>query len=278
MNKIFNWNIENFSKNQKKIADFIEKNLKRLPYLTEQEIANELKISVASVSRFWKVINYKNFKEFKQSLVDDYDITPAHKMQSLINKVEGENLPSNMLELGVQYLTETSSKLSREDFNKAIHAIHEARQIHIFAPGISNGLAQMLQFRLKRYGLSISLIEKGGSEVFETLMHLNNQDLIIVFAFSTISPEAKIIIDYAKKIGFTTLFITDFLVSEIIDDADIVLYSYRGQMWEFHSMVAPTVLVESLIIGVGTKDKKCSLEKLNYLNKLRKEYASFFSK
>ena len=278
MKQIFDWNIEQLSKNQKKIANFIEKNLKRLPYLTEQEIAKELKISIASVSRFWKVIDYKNFKEFKQSLGEDYDITPAHKMQSLITKVEGEDLPTNMLGLGIQYLTETSSKLSRDNFNKAVEAIHEARHIHIFAPGISIGLGQLLQFRLKRYGLLINLIEKGGNEIFETLMHLNNQDLLIVFAFSTISREAKIILDFAKKIGYTTLFITDFLVSETIENADIVLYSYRGQMWEFHSMVAPTVLVESLIVGVGMKDKEASLEKLEYLNKLRKEYASFLAR
>ena len=90
--------------------------------------------------------------------------------------------------------------------------------------------------------------------------------------FSSTSAETKIILDYAKQVSFQTILITDFIVSEAIEEADIVLYSYRGQMWEFHSMVAPTVLVESLIVGVGMENKESSLEKLENLHKLRKKY------
>ncbi len=278
MKQLFNRNLNNFTKNQKLIANFVENNITRIIYMTESEIAKEVKISTASVSRFWGAVGYKNFKEFKQSLVEKHHVNPAYKMQSLINKIEKNDLPFNMLELAEQYLADTSTKLSRESFYNAVAAIKNARQIHVFAPGISSGLADLLRFRLRRYGLWVNHIEKGGNELFESLMHLTEVDLMIVFAFSTVSLEAQVILDLASKIGFKTLFITDVLVSDIIGQADITLYSYRGPMWEFHSMVAPTALVESLIVGVGMENQETTIEKLEYLNRLRKQYASLLPK
>ncbi|MGP7818114.1 MurR/RpiR family transcriptional regulator [Niallia sp. 01092] len=274
--QMFTWKVEEMSTNQKKIADYIEKNINRIPYLTVQEIADELDISIASVSRFWKTCGYKNLKDFKQQLSEKLGITPFHKMSNFIKKVsDGDDLPTNMMKLGIQYLTETSEWLSREAFSESIQAILHASNTHIFAPGYSNSLGEMLRYRLRRNGLSIHLMETKNNEIFETLMHLTNMDLVIVFAFSNIASETKIIFDYAKKAGYQTILITDLLVSELIEDADIVLHTYRGQKWEYHSMVAPTILIESLIVGVGMENEQTSLAKLEHLNKLRKQYSSF---
>lgn len=278
MNKNFNWNLDNLSKNQKKIANFIESEIKSIPFLTEQEIADHLHISIASVSRFWKAIGYKNLKEFKLQLMTNLDITPAIKMQSLISKVQGDDLPTNMLNLGKNYLDETSSKLSRNNFDLAIKAIQRARHIYIFAQGAARGLAQLLQYRLKRYGFVIHIIEINKREIFESLIHLNKDDLVIIFNFSSIYPETKVILDYAIEAKYQTILISDIIVSEVIDQADLVLYSYRGQLYEFHSMVAPTMLVESIIVGVGIEEKEAAFEKLEHLNKLRKRYAASLQK
>ena len=66
--------------------------------------------------------------------------------------------------------------------------------------------------------------------------------------------------------------ITDRLISDFNTNADIVLYASRGELWEFHSMVAPTFLIENLIIGIGMQQKKKSISKLEKLNELRSKY------
>ncbi|MEK3785563.1 MULTISPECIES: MurR/RpiR family transcriptional regulator [Paenibacillus] len=278
MNQHFDWDLDKLSKNQKKIANFIEKNTNRIAYLTEQEMADQVRVSIASISRFWRVIGYKNFKEFKQMLADNPDITPAYKIQNLINKVDGEDLPGQMLKLGVQYLTETADALSRPDFHRAIAALREAQRIYVYAPGPSQGLGELLSFRLKRYGMHIINMGMGGHEMYESLMHLQPADVVVVFGFSNILPETKAIMQIGKQVGYKTVFITDFMVSDMLNEADIVLYTYRGKLSDFHSMVAPTVLVESLIVGVGQAEKENIIPKLNYLNQLRKQYASLIPK
>jgi len=278
MDPTFTWNLDKLSKNQIKIANFIENDTKRIPFLTEQEIADELNISIASVSRFWKAAGFRNLKDFKKEMMAAFDITPAYKMKSLIDKVEGDDLPSNMLSLGQNYLSETSAKLARDDFSKAVHAIRSARHVYLFAQGSAAGLGQLLEYRISRYGVLIRNMCSEGEQLFDSLMHANEKDLVIIFNFSKVLPETTVILDYARKANYQCLLITDLLVSEILEQADMVLYSYRGQIHEFHSMVAPTMLVESLIVGVGSEEKDAALQKLEHLAALRKAYTALLRK
>ena len=63
-----NWNIEDLTPHQKVIADYVQKNIKAMLYMTETEIAAQLQLSNATVSRFWKSIGFENFKDFKNNL------------------------------------------------------------------------------------------------------------------------------------------------------------------------------------------------------------------
>ncbi|MCR8633139.1 MurR/RpiR family transcriptional regulator [Paenibacillus radicis (ex Xue et al. 2023)] len=276
MDKRFKWNLENMSANQKKIADFIEKNGTRIVTLTEQDMASELQISIASVSRFWKAAGFKNLKDYKLSLIhENGDISPANKIQNLLNKVGADDLPGDMIDLSIQYLKETSAHLSREDFNLAVQALNRSRHIHIFAPGPSEALGDLLQFRLTRFGYAATTTPKSGRELFEALAHLHKEDTVVIFGFVRMLAETEILLRHAKETGYTTILITDQLVSDMNALADIVLYSFRGQMWEFHSMVAPMALVESLIVAAGMHNKEATLKQLEHFIALRKQYSSY---
>ncbi|AXI10156.1 hypothetical protein CUC15_14990 [Oceanobacillus zhaokaii] len=109
--------------------------------------------------------------------------------------------------------------------------------------------------------------------MFEDLLHITKDDVVVLFAFVRILPEAKVILEHAKRVGFQTIIITDQLVSNFANFADIVLFASRGEMWEFHSMVAPTFLIENLIITIGMKNKNANLQRLELLSGLRKQYA-----
>lgn len=87
-------------------------------------------------------------------------------------------------------------------------------------------------------------------------------------------PETRVILDHIKSIGGKSIVITDRLISDFNTNADIVLYASRGELWEFHSMVAPTFIVENLIIEVGIRQKEKSISKLEKLNELRSKYKS----
>lgn len=81
---------------------------------------------------------------------------------------------------------------------------------------------------------------KSGHEIFESLVHLTDQDVVLIFGFGKLHPETKVILDYSKEVGAKSIVMTDCLISDFNTTADIILFSSRGELWEFHSMIAPT--------------------------------------
>jgi DNA-binding MurR/RpiR family transcriptional regulator len=270
----FNWNKETMSPNQYKIADYIQKNTQLVLLSTEQEISDALDLSIASVSRFWRSAGYKNFKEFKFKMKNQLEATPAGKMKNIINRMEGQELQKQTLTISMNHLEKTLQHFSPSEFEHAVHALTSANRIYLYSPGPSKGLGELMHYRMSRFGLSIAHLDRNGSEIFEDLIHLGQDDLVVIFGFIRLLPEAKVILEYSKTIGYKTLLITDQLVSDFTDLADIVLFVSRGELWEFHSMIAPTYMIENLIIATGMKNKAESLKNLEELSQLRQRFAS----
>ncbi|MFJ9463071.1 MurR/RpiR family transcriptional regulator [Viridibacillus arvi] len=267
-----NWPLENLTPNQKILADYIQKNMTSILYSTETEIADQLNLSNATVSRFWKTIGYRNFKDFKNNLKEHIEISPANKLENIMQQVETSDLQTQMLKLSTHHLEETLLHFSSENFQKAIDALVMSKKIYIYSPGPSEGLGKLIDFRLSRFGLSIHYMPKSGHEIFESLVHLTDQDVVLIFGFVKLHPETKVILDYSKEVGAKSIVMTDCLISDFNTTADIILFSSRGELWEFHSMIAPTFLIENLIIGVGKELKGNSISKLEELNSLRSKY------
>ncbi len=269
-----NWNKEALSPNQIKIADYIQKNIEFILLSTEQEISNKLGMSIASVSRFWRSVGYKNFKEFKLKVKEQLESSPAGKMQNIMKQVEGGELQHHTLSISVSHLEKTLQHFSAKNFDEAIQTLLTSQQIFLYCPGPSKGLGELMCYRMARYGLSIKIIENNGSEIFEDLLHISKDDVIVIFGFIRLLPEAKVLLQHSKTVGYKTILLTDQLISDFTDLADCVLFASRGELQEFHSMVAPTYMVENLIIATGMGNKERSLKKLEELSHLRKQYAN----
>lgn len=267
------WNTDTLSPSQYKIADYIQKNVHTVLFSTEQEIADTLGLSIASVSRFWRSVGYKSIKDFKAQMREQLNVTPAAKMKHIMDKAGSSPLPEQFFQSSISHLQETLSHYSPENFEKAASMIASGRRIYIQGPGPSSGLARLLGYRLSRFGLSVHLLERGGSELLEDLLHLGAEDVVFIFGFVRLLPEAKTIVEHAVEIGYSTILMTDRLISDFSNQCDITLFASRGEMWEFHSMIAPTFLIENLIVAVGMRNQEAHLHKLKELDKLRKKFA-----
>ena len=61
----------------------------------------------------------------------------------------------------------------------------------------------------------------------------------------------------------------------MLELSDIVLHVERGEIWEFHSMITPLLLVEALVVKIALKNEDASMEKLNNLHELRSTYKKY---
>lgn len=263
---------QHLTPNEKKIADYISKNGVTILTYTEEEIAKELQISNATVSRFWRKIGFKNFKDFKNNYKENIGVSPANKLEHIMEQVDATTIHAQMMTTSMKHLEITLAQYDVEVFQKAVNSLIGARTIYIFCPGPSEGLGSLLNFRLSRFGLTIKLLPKSGHEIFESLLHFSADDVLFLFGFVKLHPESRVLLEHARKLGMTSVVMTDCLVSDFNTYADYLLFASRGELWEFHSMIAPTFVIENIIIAVGKETSERSMRKLEMLDTIRKEY------
>ena len=169
-------------------------------------------------------------------------------------------------------LVNTLEALDVEQFKQAITLMSTCRKLYIHAPSSAEGLGVLMKHRLARFGLDIEILPKSGHELFESLMHFRQEDVVLIFGFVSMNREASVLLDYAKKVDYKTIIVTDCLISDFQESGDYVFYTNRGELWEFHSMIAPTFLIENFILGIGQHLEKQSIQNLEKLSELRKQY------
>ena len=133
-------------------------------------------------------------------------------------------------------------------------------------------MAQLLYFRLRRLGLQVSLLPSGGSELLEGLAQAAEGDLVVLFSFSKLSREGRILLDHSRSAGYRTLAFVGRACLPAEERADISLFAYRGTEKEYHSMAAPAALLDALAVAVAERLGTEGTERLQSLHRMKKDY------
>lgn len=261
------------TQSDEKIIDYIYQHISTIPYLTIDQLAKELEVSIATLSRFVRHVGYPNFKELKNAIIAHESIlTPAQKFQDALS-LSGTISAKSLLHQQQEYIDKTIENLSEHDINKAVKMIRDTQVIHIFGKGASAGPAELLSFRIKCFQKHTIRLHSSGSELFEDLAGIRPGELIVIFAFYKISVEAKVVLDHARKMKIPTILVTDRLYTEHETRGDVNLYVYRGGNSEHHSMTALVALIDALVVLVANSSKEVPENTTADRNELRERYS-----
>lgn len=254
-----------------RFAEFIEASGEELLFMNIGQVAERTGMSEATISRSVRHLGFSDFKDLKKSLISEKTSSgAAGKMAGTLAKEDFA--PDNLFVWQQNYLKRTADKLTEEELMKAVSYMQEARRIYIFAKNASGSMAQLLFFRLRRMGVDVSLLPSGGSEIVEGLSRVGKEDLIILFGFTKISKEGRLILDCKRDIGYKVLTLTSRNHIPEEEQGDVNLYVYRGEPREYHSMVAAAAIVDILVLTLAEKMKADAAKHLTRIENLKQKY------
>lgn len=261
-----------FTKAEQKILEYIGSHTDVFLFLSIGQLAARLGVSDATISRFARHVGCRDFKELKSVVVrQSTGEGPAAKMAGTLLREPGFRVENWLLQQQL-CLQKTLEQMDTAEFDRAVQAILDARRVFIHAKSASASLGQLLLFRLRRLGLSVSVLPSGGSEVLEGLAQAGEGDLVIMFSFLKVSREGRMILDYQKSAGCRTLAFSSRLYAPREEQADINLFVYRGDIKEYHSMAAPAAMVDALVVALSEKMGAASVRQLSRLHELKENY------
>lgn len=266
------------TKSEKRIANFLRKNQEESAFLSAGEIASRLDLSEATLVRFARSLGFSSYPAMRTVLQDNFRrrVTHSARLRGRLNDLrDGGDIFERLTATEIDFLTQALDSIKQEELNKAVEILHEHDRVFVFGLGPSVSLVDLLELRLRRFGREVVPLTSSGREFLEYLTMMEEKDLLFVICFFDQNPALKLVIDYANKVGTTIIMLTDTLEAILGDKVDVVLSAKRGPIGEFHSLVVPMTVINSLLLSLASMEQEKSMNLLDKLDNLRDQLKAF---
>ena len=185
---------------EQKILDYINTNTDTFLFLSIGQLAERLELSDATVSRFARHVGCRDFKALK-SLVLEQSPGPAVKLAATLS--QGARFsPQAWLERAAGVPGDDHTAALHREFDRAVEALCSAQRVFVHGKNASASLAQLLTSACGGWAYRYLLLPSGGSELLEGLSQAAENDLVVLFSFSKLSREGRILLEHSRAAGY----------------------------------------------------------------------------
>ena len=249
-------NMSTFSKGQKRIANYILESYDKAAFMTASRLGKTVSVSESTVVRFAAELGYDGYPSMQRSLqkMIRNRLTSVQRIEVSNDRIGDQDLLSSVLQSDIEKIRLTLEVVDRQSFDRAVDAIVSARKIYIMGVRSSASLATFLSFYFNLiFDNVISVAANTASEVFETMLRVGAEDVVIGVSFPRYSSRTVQAMNFARDRGATTIAITDSEASPLAPISNYTLKA-RSDMASFvDSLVAPLSLVNALLVAVSRK-------------------------
>ncbi|CUU46920.1 MurR/RpiR family transcriptional regulator [Clostridium beijerinckii] len=249
--------IPNMSKAQEKIAKYILAHPNSTPFLTVEKLAKLSGVSIATVTRFVIFLGYKGYPEFLKDTQESMQQQVSKTKRIRIDSDSGDSEERdiyNIFEDDVNNIKLTMEDLNIYELRRSVNLLLNAKRIYIVARRSSSVLGMFLKYYLDLMFNNVNLIEHI-EQIPKQISGVNNEDVIIGITFEKYARSTVEIFTHLKRMGATTISITDSMLSPLVPYSDITLTAISKGTRFIESFAAPLSLINALIASIE-KEKK----------------------
>ena len=207
---------------ERNVAKAVLNNPEQVCEMSLQKFGRTIDSNDGAIVRFCKRMGYDKYLTFKEALKSALenseiapieDIVPGDSVYDILKKVCASN---------VQVLTDTVN-LATPNMEKALEAIKNAKSIHFFGAGDAASVGLISFFKFSKLGIPCSCPVDPVVQLLEA-GNMRQGDVAIAISYEGESFNVNNAIRTAKENGATTICITRFEKSSLIQYIDIDLY------------------------------------------------------
>ena len=264
-----------FSKGQKRIARYITESYDKAAFMTANRLGKTVGVSESTVVRFAVDLGFDGYPSMQKAMREMVlnRLTSVQRIEVANNRLGDQDVVSMVFHSDMEKLRQTSETVSRETFNLAVNAILKAKRVYILGVRSVAPLANFLGYYLNYMFNNVHVISgSSAGEMFERIVGVNSEDVIIAFSFPRYSASTTKGARYCRSAGATVIGITDSKDSPLGQCSDHVLLAKSDMVSLVDSLVAPLSLVNALIVAIAAKREKELSQTFANLERIWDEY------
>ena len=270
-----NENYGKMSKGQKLLANYIIDNYDKAVFLTAAKLGEIIGVSESTVVRFASFIGYKGYPEFQQALegMVRTKLNTSDRIEITNGGIEQNGVLRTVLSSDALKIKNTMETIDEAAFDNAIEAINSARRIYIVGIRTCAPLASFLAFYLNMiYDNVVNLQTSSTSELFEQMIHINEEDCIIGISFPRYSMRTLKALEFANNRRANVITITDSIHSpmNLYSSCNLVAESEMHSVVD--SLVAPLSVINALIVELCNRNQSTVANNLEMVENVWNDY------
>lgn len=253
-----------FTPTQRQIAQYMREHGDEVPFLSADELATQVGVSQASVSRFTAALGFRSYQELQRATRPpatparpDGDGRPTHFEAAIDSEIRAlQSLRTNLGDPG--RLTEAGALLAA---SPAIGVVG-FRQCAF--------LARHFSYLAARIHPDVHAVAFEGTRGLDELHQLRGRGgkWVVCFAFPRYARELVTVLDDATELGLRIISIADQGAAAVTERSEITLYCHPTENLVFDSLAAALVMSGLLLQAIVDATPAAAQERLESFEKL----------
>lgn len=263
------------SKGQKRVAEYVLDNYDKAVFLTAARLGEVVGVSESTVVRFATQLGYKGYPEFQKALEElvRNRLNSIQRMKVTYGRISQSQILETVLQSDIEKIKQTLNGIDHSAFNQAIDTILNARKIYVLGIRSCAPLAAFMSFYLNLLCDNVIAVNtNSSSEIFEQLIRIGEEDVIIGISFPRYSRRTLKALEFASKRKAKIITLTDSAHSPINIYSSCNLIARSDMASIVDSLVAPLSVVNALIVALCMKKQEEVIGTLETLEQIWGEY------
>lgn len=266
------------SKGQKKVADFLLKDIVGFSMSTASQIAKQAEVSETTVIRLAYALDFDSFSQMQKFIQKDF-LSKNEKAEEQCK--EGSKINQDfidvLIEREIEILGSIKSSLNMNDYWAAIDDIMSADEVKVVGFRASYTAANWLYLKLNMLRNNVDMISSQSTNYPDNLLIDSDKKIIFIFvSFPSYAAQSLQIAEVAKKQGAKLITITDHYLSPVSRISDISFITQINNSSEVFIPISSILsLLNIITTGIEIKYEKEVMKRVSKLQNLYKE-SEFF--
>ncbi|MBR3977997.1 MAG: MurR/RpiR family transcriptional regulator [Oscillospiraceae bacterium] len=264
-----------FSKGQRLLANFITESYDKAAFMTASKLGKTVGVSESTVVRFAVELGYEGYPHMQKAMQDMVlnRLTSVQRMEVANDRIGNQDVLTAVLQSDADKLRQTAELVDREAFACAVNAILNAKHIFVLGCRSVAPLASFLGYYLSFMFPNVHIVTaSGASEMFEKLIDVQAEDVVLAFSFPRYSAATAKGAQYCRTTGATVIGFTDSQLSPLGQNSDYVLLAKSDMLSLVDSLVAPLSLINALIVALAAGRGQVLAKSFEALERVWEEY------
>ena len=264
-----------FSKGQRRIAGYITDSYDKAAFMTASRLGKMVGVSESTVVRFAVELGFDGYPEMQKAMQEMVmnRLTSVQRIEVANDRIGNQDILGKVLQADAEKIRQTAETISHDDFQTAVDAILRANHVYILGVRSAAPLANFAGYYMNYMFENVRVVTvSGAGEMFENLVNVKPDDVVIAFSFPRYSSATLKAVQYCRQVGATVIGITNSHLSPLAENSDYVLIAKSDMVSLVDSLVAPLSVVNALLVALASAREQEVQKSLETLERVWEEY------